>query len=262
MHAREFVNSYIDAWNHRDPRAVAEHLDAEGVYCDIPEDVQSTQDELVDTLATFFSTYRLRYELLGEILKGRDTIAFQYRMCPTAGDRNSRLAGPICGAEFITMHGDAAMTIMDYYDLPGVGKNARRKTQPRRRQAKYAKSGLTDDQMDAYKARLDAIMRSDRAYLRPDLTLPRLAKSIDCSVNHLSQVINAGFGMSFFDYLNSFRIDHAKQLLSEMDGKDSAVLDVAFTVGFNSNSAFYTAFKKRVGQTPAQFRRTRSRNTH
>ena len=62
--------------------------------------------------------------------------------------------------------------------------------------------------------------------------------------------------MSFFDYVNRFRIEHAKELLSEFNGQGDAVLDVAFKVGFNSNSAFYAAFKKCVGQTPAQFRRS------
>jgi AraC-like DNA-binding protein len=78
----------------------------------------------------------------------------------------------------------------------------------------------------------------------------------------LSQVINSGFGMSFFDYLNGFRIDHAKKLLSRRDGQNNAVLNIAFTVGFSSNSAFYAAFKKRLGQTPAQFRRSQSNKTH
>ena len=73
-------------------------------------------------------------------------------------------------------------------------------------------------------------------------------------VNHLSQVINSGYGMSFYDYINQHRVTHAQRILHRLDDQ-AAVLKVAYSVGFNSNSAFYTAFKKRVGMTPAQFRR-------
>jgi AraC-like DNA-binding protein len=65
--------------------------------------------------------------------------------------------------------------------------------------------------------------------------------------------------MTFFDYLSQYRIEQAKALLTELDGQNGAVLNIAFTVGFNSNSAFYTAFKKCVGQTPAQYRRAQSK---
>jgi AraC-like DNA-binding protein len=96
-------------------------------------------------------------------------------------------------------------------------------------------------------------------YLKPDLTLPVLAEEVGCSVNHLSQVINSGFEMSFFDYVNNYRVRHAKELLLKMDGKKGAILNIAFTVGFNSNSAFYAAFKKHVGMAPAMFRRSHNR---
>ena len=264
MHATKFVNSYFDAWNHRDPTAVADHLDADGVYRDIPEDIQRSHDELIVSLEKFFSRYRHRYELIGEILNSRNTIAFQYRMCPLERVGNGLPTGPYRGAEFMTMHGDAAMSITDYYDMPGAtgplrfaGLTARRIQKP-----KYAKSGLSRDQLIEYKHRLEHIMHSNQAYLHSDLTLPRLAKTMECSVNHLSQVINSGFGMSFFDYLNQFRIHHAKDLLSGNDGQAGAVLNIAFTVGFNSNSAFYSAFKKCVGQTPAQYRRSQLKKPH
>ncbi len=113
-----------------------------------------------------------------------------------------------------------------------------------------------------YKQRLETIMQSQQAYLRPDLTLPRLAETVNCSVNHLSQVINSGFDMSFFDYLNQYRIAHARKLLARIDSQGNAILNIAFTVGFNSNSAFYAAFKKCVGQTPAQYRRAQMKPTH
>jgi len=267
MRATDFVQSYFNAWNHRDPVAVADHLACDGTYCDIPENTHQSHDELVVSLEKFFSAYRHRYELIGEILEGRNTIAFQYRMCPLVQDRRDMEPQIIRGSEFITLHGDAAITIYDYYDVSGAvpaekaPRGIARLASPKR-DSKYAKSGLGEAQLAAYKERLEAAMRDDSVYLRADLTLPKLARVVDCSVNHLSQVINAGFNMSFFDYLNRFRVEHAKDLLAELDGKAGAVLNIAFTVGFNSNSAFYAAFKKHVGQTPAQYRRDISRDMH
>jgi AraC-like DNA-binding protein len=263
MHAAKFVESYFEAWNHRDPKAVADHLTADGVYCDIPENVQRTHDELTDFLNDFFSTYRHRYELIGEILKGRNTVAFQYRIHPIGQAKGGNSAHFYQGAEFMTMHGDAAMSITDYYDVPDIARPTEldRMTSPKAQGLKYAKSGLSNEQLLEYKLRLEKIMRTKREYLRSDLTLPKLAEAINCSVNHLSQVINSGCGMSFFDYVNQFRVEHAKGLLSNLDGRSDAVLNVAFTVGFNSNSAFYAAFKKCVGQTPAQYRRSQAKTS-
>jgi len=261
MRAADFVQSYFDAWNHRDPVAVADHLSCDGVYLDVPENTSRSHDELVISLNSFFSQYRHRYELIGDILEGPNTIAFQYRMCPLVQERESADERLIQGAEFITLHGDAAMSIHDYYEIPGLGQpsgvtRAMARSARATQSAKYAKSGLSDEQLASYKQRLEHVMQTEQAYLRSDLTLPNLASVVDCSVNHLSQVINAGFGVSFFDYLNRYRVEHAKELLCELNGRGNAVLNIAFTVGFNSNSAFYAAFRKYVGQTPAQYRRS------
>ncbi len=264
MHATEFVDSYINAWNHRDPKGVADHLTADGIYCDIPEHVQCTRDELITSLSDFFSKHRHRYELIGEILMSGDTIAFQYQMSTSEKFEKSGAPNAYRGAEFMTLHGDAAMTITDYYDIPGVDRpsSIARMTSREMRRHKYAKSGLNGEQLLEYKNRLEQIMQSHQAYLRSDLTLPKLAEAIDCSINHLSQVINSGFDMNFFDYLNQYRIEHAKELLSRFDGHNGAILNIAFNVGFNSNSAFYAAFKKCVKQTPAQYRRAQLKKPH
>jgi len=264
VQAAKFVESYFDAWNHRDPKAVADHLANDGTYRDIPENSQRSHDELITSLDDFFARYRYQYEPIGEILTSENTIAFQYRVSPRNDvDRDGR-AGSYCGAEFMTVNGDTAFTITDYYDIPGMVRpeSVSRRAKSRSRAQKYAKSGLKQSQMEEIKSRLDSIMRSEKVFLQPNLTLSKLAVAVDCSVNYLSQVINSGFGMSFFDYLNSQRIEYARKRLCERDGHEEAILSVAFAAGFNSNSAFYAAFKKCVGQTPSQYRRARLGKHH
>lgn len=242
MRAKNFVESYFDAWNERDSRAVADHLSSDGTYRDIPENTERNQSQLIVSLDSFFSSFRHRYRLIGELVKGKDTIAFQYE---ALGPDDVRYRG----AEFMHLEGDAAMTITDYYDYPSKLDSGQSNSGQ-----KYAKSGLDNEQQQKYSRQLESIMQSQQVFLRSDLTLPKLAEEVGCSGNHLSQVINSEFGASFFEYLNQYRIDYASELLSGADSRSSSILDIAFTVGFNSNSAFYTAFKKRTGMTPAQYR--------
>ena len=52
--------------------------------------------------------------------------------------------------------------------------------------------------------------------------------------------------------MNQYRINFAKEALVQTK---KTVLEVAMSAGFNYKSAFYTAFKKHVGQTPSAFRK-------
>ena len=264
MHTTRFVESYFDAWNHQDPKGVADHLADGGIYCDVPKNERQTHDELISYLRAFFAHDQSQYQLLGDIMTSRDSIAFQYRVSGVSNGANKELAGSFCGAEFMTLSGDSAITITDYYEISGMTSptGLAQAANGDSLRHEYAKSGLNASQLDEFKRRLENVMKTESVFLRSDLTLPKLAAAVDCSVNHLSQVINSGFGMSFFDYLNQHRIEYAKNLLSQYDGVNGAILNVAFAAGFNSNSAFYAAFKKCIGQTPAQFRRAQARNSH
>jgi len=264
MHATRFVESYIDAWNHCDPKGVADHLVAEGIYRDVPENLQRTRAELIISLDAFFAEHRSRYELIGEAMTSQNCIAFQYRVSSLDEIGADGFEDPYRGAEFMTLSGDAALQITDYYETPKMmhSEDPVSVVANRELQHKYAKSGLSAMQLEEFKYRLENVMKAEQAFLRSDLTLPKLAASVNCSVNHLSQVINSGFGMSFFDYLNQHRIEYAKKQLGNYDGHNCAILNVAFEAGFNSTSAFYAAFKKCIGQTPAQYRRAQLKKTH
>jgi ketosteroid isomerase-like protein len=61
MHAAEFVASYFDAWNHGDAQGVADHLTADGIYVDVPQNMERTHDELIVVLHDYFSDFPGRH---------------------------------------------------------------------------------------------------------------------------------------------------------------------------------------------------------
>ncbi|MFV2060970.1 MAG: helix-turn-helix domain-containing protein [Gammaproteobacteria bacterium] len=124
-----------------------------------------------------------------------------------------------------------------------------------KKQTKYAHSALTAEMSLKLLKRLTNIMEQQRPYLKNNLTLPELAELTATSPNYLSQIINEQLHMNFFDYVNSYRIDTAKHLIIKPLAHTKTILDIAMESAFNSKSAFYTAFKKQTGMTPAQFKK-------
>jgi AraC-like DNA-binding protein len=119
---------------------------------------------------------------------------------------------------------------------------------------KYQNSSLNKQLSGQLYQELDKHMKQQRPYLNNTLSLPELADQLGLSANHLSQTINQQTGKNFFDYVNSYRIEQAKHLLSDPDSSYT-ILDVSERSGFNSKSAFYTAFRKHVGVTPSHFKK-------
>ena len=117
---------------------------------------------------------------------------------------------------------------------------------------KYEKSGLKKDDMVRIAIKIEKAMSRDKLFLDANLSLPVLAKHISAHPNYVSQTLNGHIGKSFFDYVNRWRIDHAKPLLA---ASDNNVLNITYDVGFNSRSSFYKAFKQETGITPTAFRK-------
>jgi AraC-like DNA-binding protein len=120
---------------------------------------------------------------------------------------------------------------------------------------KYLGSTLTPDQIEEYKQQLLDLLKSDKPFLNPQVSLADLAEKLSISTKHLSQVINQSFNKSFFDLINTYRIQEVQQILRASKDHKLTVLEAMYQAGFNSKSSFNTAFKKETGQTPTQFRK-------
>lgn len=126
-------------------------------------------------------------------------------------------------------------------------------TPPQAGNVKYAKSGLTAETRKTISNRLIELMEEQKPYLNPDLTLPGLAKLLDVSVNHLSQIINTELNDNFYNFVNGYRLNEVKKLMANPLKKNYTILALAFESGFQSKSAFNSFFKKIVGCSPKDF---------
>lgn len=102
---------------------------------------------------------------------------------------------------------------------------------------------------------LTSHMAVEKSYLDPLLTLDSLAAKSHIPARQLSQLINRHFEKNFFEYINGYRIEEAKQLLADKDNEKVTIIEIMAKVGFNSKATFNTFFKKNVGVTPTQFRK-------
>lgn len=120
-----------------------------------------------------------------------------------------------------------------------------------REKQKYKDQSIKRTELDQIMERLEVIMKKEKAFLDPNLTLNSLAYLVPTSTHMLSQVINEQFKKSYNDYVNSYRIDEFIEL-AQGDDQES-FLSLAFQVGFGSKPTFNRAFKKLKGKTPKEF---------
>jgi AraC-like DNA-binding protein len=118
---------------------------------------------------------------------------------------------------------------------------------------KYAKSGLKDTDAEQLHKQLNEYMQREKPFLKSELSLSDLGESFGVHSNYLSQVINERENKNFYDYVNGYRIDEFKRLVTDPKKKNLTLLALAFECGFNSKSAFNSCFKKLTDQTPSEF---------
>ncbi len=123
-------------------------------------------------------------------------------------------------------------------------------------ETRYAQSGLTDQMAKQYIDVLKSYMMKVKPFTRDNLTIADLAHATQIPPRYLSQVLNQNLDQNFFDFINSYRIKEAIELLED---QGLNISEVMYAVGFSSRSSFNTAFRKYVGITPTQYRRAQGK---
>jgi AraC-like DNA-binding protein len=111
-----------------------------------------------------------------------------------------------------------------------------------------------DPRAPAVAARLSALMAEEALYRAPALTIGQLARRSGYPEYLVSAVINRRFGATFWEWINQLRVDAVRARLDD-PAEARTLLDIAYDCGFTAKSTFNSAFKRRVGRTPSEYRR-------
>jgi len=121
---------------------------------------------------------------------------------------------------------------------------------------------LSSSELEDWKTTLLDWMAKQKPYTEPAFTLPQLAQQVNLSTHKLSYVINKGFGENFFQWVNRYRVEESKRLLSDPSKQHLNILQLGYEAGFNSKTVFNTSFKRQTGLSPSAFQRQQQQSRH
>lgn len=113
---------------------------------------------------------------------------------------------------------------------------------------------ILPNKLEEIMVKIDDHMALTESFTNPDLTIVDLANDLKIHPKPVSTAINTRCQQNFNSYVNQYRIEKAKTLLSKEIMENLSIEGIGSEVGFHSKSAFYSAFKKVTGTTPTKYK--------
>ena len=99
--------------------------------------------------------------------------------------------------------------------------------------------------------RINQAMKSQKLYQNSDLKVTDLAAALGTNRRTVSDCINSQKGCTFTQFVNIYRVDHAKRVLRQ--NPDKKIADIYLESGFANEGSFFRTFKAVTGMTPKEW---------
>ncbi|MXN90514.1 helix-turn-helix domain-containing protein [Flavobacterium sp. Sd200] len=119
---------------------------------------------------------------------------------------------------------------------------------------KEHKESITMDNL--YYQKLELLCKEQHIYTDSTLNREKVAEKLGISAGYVSQIINTITGDNFANYINQYRVEAVKEMISDSEYENYNLLTMGLESGFTSKTTFYKAFKKVTGQTPNEYKNT------
>ncbi len=114
---------------------------------------------------------------------------------------------------------------------------------------------ISDSEAEQIMAELNKVLRNKKPFLRKDLHLSDIARELRIDNLKLTNVLNDKMETNFYGLINKYRVEEAKNLLSDPANRRYTIESISQMVGFRSKTSFNNYFKEETGFTPSQYRK-------
>ncbi|MDO4615919.1 MAG: response regulator [Lachnospiraceae bacterium] len=105
---------------------------------------------------------------------------------------------------------------------------------------------------DRYSEPVAAAVRFIQSHYRENIALADAAEEANLTTTYFSFIFHKETGITFSEYLQSCRLNHAKELLA---GSGLRIHEIGVQAGYHDMRHFSKVFKKETGMTPKEFRK-------
>lgn len=116
------------------------------------------------------------------------------------------------------------------------------------------RESITADNL--YFQKLELLCKEQHIYTDSTLNREKVAEKLGISAGYVSQIVNTITGDNFANYINQYRVEAVKEMISDSEYENYNLLAMGLESGFTSKTTFYKAFKKVTGQTPNEYKNT------
>jgi AraC-like DNA-binding protein/ketosteroid isomerase-like protein len=248
------VKRYFQYWQQSDIDGLMSMYDEETVYHDMPSGDVIRFKDLKEFLIRSFAAEQNQNLKLKDPVYTEGNFAFIYweQSFSIPGTERRATAN---GVELIVFRERKIIDIHEFYDYQVSAHDEVSNPVDGTHREKMTKLGLDDNLIQKIATEIKFYFDDQKKYLEHELSLTKVSEKLGYTRNQVSYVINHVLGQTFYDLVNSRRIEYVMQQLHKTEG-DVSVLEMSFKAGFNSLSGFYSAFKKHTSMTPVQYQRT------
>ncbi len=101
---------------------------------------------------------------------------------------------------------------------------------------------------------LKKVVKENRYYQDPELSLTSLAEKLELTTHELSRIINTVLKKSFNDFINEYRVQDVTRKMQDPAYDHITLLGISYESGFNSQSTFNRIFKQITGKSPLEYK--------
>lgn len=251
----KLVRRYLTYWKQADIDGLVSMYDSAMQYHDLPSGEVIDYSDIKNYLRETFALKPNQQLDLKDSIFVEGHAAFIYWLQRFSSfDTNKEVK--VNGVELIVFHGDKIVSVHEFYDYRDTPFDDLSESMEGLHSEQMIKLGLEEKQLQQIAAEISTFFDDESSYLDPELNLRRVSEILGYTRNQISYVINHVLGHTFYDLINTRRIEYVIRQMK--NGTNLSVMELAINSGFNSISRFYSAFKKHTGMTPAQYQRSHS----